>query len=427
MRIRDQLEKANAAQFSAYCIIAAFGTYFCMYAFRKPFTAATFEGAIWHGIGFKTILVAAQVSGYTISKFIGIKVISEMPARYRALTILILIAIAEFALLMFALTPVPWNFVWLFINGLPLGMVFGLVLGFLEGRKVTEALSAGLCASFIVSSGTVKSVGHSLIHDYQVNEYWMPFVTGLIFVVPLLIFVWLLSQIPPPSTADEELRTRRKPMYRHDRRAFFRRHAVGLTGLIAIYILLTIVRSIRDDFAVEIWRDMGVSDKPEVFATSEAWVAIGVVLINGSIILIKNNRTAFPVNDGVAWCGFCNRSICNRGFSLRSAVTDVVYDHSGTWHVYTLRCVPHVNIRANAGRIQGSGDDRLFDVLGRCNRISGLRGNHGFEKLCSHGGGFFATTDMGVDRSIRDIHSNHNFADVLLSSTIAESDGCSCR
>ena len=36
--------------------------------------------------------------------------------------------------------------VWLFVNGLPLGMVFGLVIGFLEGRKVTEALSAGpLC------------------------------------------------------------------------------------------------------------------------------------------------------------------------------------------------------------------------------------------------------------------------------------------
>ena len=47
----------------------------------------------------------------------------------------------------------------MFINGLPLGMVFGLVMAYLEGRRQTEMLAAVLCASFIVSSGFVKSVG----------------------------------------------------------------------------------------------------------------------------------------------------------------------------------------------------------------------------------------------------------------------------
>jgi Family of unknown function (DUF5690) len=36
-------------------------------------------------------------------------------------------------------------------------MVFGLILGFLEGRRHTEALTAGLCASFILADGTSKS------------------------------------------------------------------------------------------------------------------------------------------------------------------------------------------------------------------------------------------------------------------------------
>ena len=275
-----------------------------MYAFRKPFTAGTFEDQVWLGIGFKTILVSAQVTGYTISKFIGIKVISEMPARYRAVSILVLIGVAELALLLFALTPVPWNFLWLFVNGLPLGMVFGLVLGFLEGRKVTEALSAGLAASFIVSSGFVKSVGRSLIQEYEVSEYWMPFITGLIFVVPLLFFVWLLSQIPPPSEEDEKLRTKRSPMSGKQRRDFFRRHSVGLTALLIIYILLTVVRSIRDDFAVEIWQGLGVDDEPTVFARSEFWVMIGVTVINGLVILIKNNQVAFFTGLGLLVLGF---------------------------------------------------------------------------------------------------------------------------
>jgi len=302
--IRRWLADANPVLFSTYCIVAAFGTYFCMYAFRKPFTAATYEDAVWLGIGFKTILVASQVAGYTLSKFIGIKVVSEMSSRYRAVSILGLIGVAEIALLLFAATPAPWNFVWLFVNGLPLGMVFGLVLRFLEGRRVTEALSAGLCASFILASGFVKSTGRSLIQDYSVDQYWMPFFTGLIFVLPLLIFVWMLSQIPPPTSLDEAHRTKRVPMFREQRRAFLRKHALGLVGLFSIYVLLTIVRSLRDDFGVEIWRDLGVDDEPTVFARSEFWVMLGVVFVNGMIILVRNNRNAFLLSIGLLCSGF---------------------------------------------------------------------------------------------------------------------------
>ena len=303
-RLSGFLEKAGPTTFSAYCIVAAFGTYFCMYAFRKPFTAATYDDTVWLGIGFKTILVSAQVAGYTLSKFIGIKVVSEMPAGRRAVTILLLLAIAEFALLLFAVTPVPWNFIWLFVNGLPLGMVFGLVLGFLEGRKVTEALSAGLCASFIVSSGFVKSVGRSLIQDFGVDPFWMPALVGLLFVAPAVFFVFLLSRIPPPSSDDEQMRTKREPMNAADRRAFFRRHAFGLCGLLSIYVLLTVVRSLRDDFAVEIWQELGVSDTPSIYARSEFFVMLGVIAVNGLAILVKNNRLALLSSIGLLSIGF---------------------------------------------------------------------------------------------------------------------------
>lgn len=302
--ITKRLAEASPMVFSTYCIFAAFGTYFCMYAFRKPFTAAKYEDEFWLGIGFKTILIASQVTGYTFSKFIGIKVVSEMPPKYRAVSIIVLIAIAEAALLLFAITPVPWNFIWLFVNGLPLGMVFGLVIGFLEGRKFTEALSAGLCASFILASGFVKSVGQSLIQDYEVDQFWMPFFTGLIFVVPLVICVWLLSQIPPPTIEDELLRSARKPMNREARFSLFKRHRIGLIALLSIYIMLTVVRSIRDDFAVEIWQELGVSDEPEVFTRSEFWVMVCVILTNGLAFKIKNNQVAFISTLSLLCVGF---------------------------------------------------------------------------------------------------------------------------
>jgi hypothetical protein len=276
----------------AWCVAAAFGTYFCMYAFRKPFTAAEYAGYELWGWELKTVLVATQVLGYTISKFIGIKVIAEMPAGRRAVAILGLIGAAELALLLFAVVPPPYNAVCLFLNGLPLGMVFGLVLGFLEGRRVSEALNAGLCASFILADGVTKSVGAYLL-AWGISQFWMPFVAGLIFVPPLALGVWMLTRIPPPDKADIAQRSERVPMSGHDRARFFARYAGGLILLVSLYLLVTILRSLRADFAPEIWRGFGTPRQPAVFAQSELLVAFGVILINGLSVLILDNRRAF--------------------------------------------------------------------------------------------------------------------------------------
>src|SRR5271156_4626552 len=140
-----------------------FGAYFAMYAFRKPFTVASFEGVAPVIVHYKIALVISQLFGYALAKLLGIKVISETPPHRRAVSILGLIGAAELALVLFALIPAPWNIACLFANGLALGMIWGLVFGFLEGRRLSELLGAMLCASFIVSSGVVKSAGESVI------------------------------------------------------------------------------------------------------------------------------------------------------------------------------------------------------------------------------------------------------------------------
>src|SRR5215471_150375 len=180
---------SNRLGLSILTVVAAFGSYFCMYGFRKPFTAAGYEEFTLMGLSYKSVLVTAQALGYTLSKFIGIRVISEMPPARRSRAIILLIGIAQAALLLFAFVPAPWNFICLFVNGLPLGMVFGLVLGFLEGRRLTEALTAGLCTSFIIADGVTKSVGSYLLTDeIGVSKEWMPFTAGLLFTPPLLLF-----------------------------------------------------------------------------------------------------------------------------------------------------------------------------------------------------------------------------------------------
>ena len=282
--------------------VAAFCTYFCVYAFRKPFTAGTFEGQELYGFALKAILVIAQLLGYMSSKFIGIRVISETRREYRAAAIIALVLASEAALLGFEFVPTVLKPLMLFLNGLPLGLTFGLVLAYLEGRAQTEALSAALCASFIASSGVVKSVGRWLIQDFGISEYRMPFVTGLIFLLPLLASVWLLQATPPPNDADRQLRRDRNVMDRATRRQFVSAYWPGLALLVFVYSALTVIRTIRDDFGVEIWRDMGVSQTPAVFAQAEIIVAVCVTLLNALGIWIRNNQLAIRITTAMM-CG----------------------------------------------------------------------------------------------------------------------------
>ncbi|QDV27805.1 DUF5690 family protein [Aureliella helgolandensis] len=283
--------------------IAAFGTYFCMYAFRKPFTVIDYDALTAWGWEYKTVAVAAQVIGYMISKFLGIKILSEMPAKRRAIGILILIAFAELALVGFGFVPAPYNIVCLFLNGLPLGMVFGLVLGFLEGRKQTEALAAILCTSFILADGVTKSVGKALL-EAGVPPFWMPSAAGALFLLPLLVFVWMLQQIPLPDEADKQARSERLPLTSQERRAFFMRHAWGLTPLLMMFLLVTVLRSIRSDFAPQIWESLGVTTTPEIFSYSEIWVGLAVTLANGAAALVSDNYRGFKLALATCTAGF---------------------------------------------------------------------------------------------------------------------------
>lgn len=282
--------RASAA--AAWAIAAAFGAYFCMYAFRKPFTAAKYEGLTLGRFDYKVVLVTAQVLGYTISKFVGIKVIAEMPPSKRAVGILVLIAIAQAALIGFGAVRPPYNAAFLFLNGLPLGMVFGLVLGFLEGRRMTEMLTAGLCASFILADGVVKSVGAELL-ELGVPTFWMPAAAGAVFTPPLVLSVWMLSRIEPPSARDVASRSERTPINRHERILWLRRYWPGLLCLVGSYLLITIMRSVRSDFAPEIWKSLGVDGEPAKFTVSETWVALGVMGSSALLVLLRNNRAAF--------------------------------------------------------------------------------------------------------------------------------------
>jgi len=304
--IHAWLDRTHPVIFAVFAGSAAFITYFAMYAFRKPFTAGVYEGLTAFGFDYKIMAITAQVAGYTISKFAGIQVVSEMNPPRRIGAILLLIGVAWLALLGFGAVPAPWNLVFLALNGLPLGMIWGIVFSFLEGRRFTEMLGAIMAASFIVASGAVKAVGLSLVQTAGIAEFWMPFVAGALFVPMLLTGVFMLRTLPMPTERDVEARTRRIPMDAAARRTFFLMFSGGIVLTVIIYIALTVFRDIRDNFAVELWAALGYADQPAVLALAEIPIAVSVLILIGAMSYVRSNRTAFYMNYGIiAAAGVC--------------------------------------------------------------------------------------------------------------------------
>jgi MFS family permease len=278
--------------FLLHASLAAFGTYFCMYAFRKPFSVATFEGLSFIGVDYKILLVIAQVLGYALSKFVGIKVISELKPNRRLLYLISLIVLAEISLLLFAWVPAPYNIPFMFLNGFPLGMIWGIVFSYIEGRRFTDILGVVLSASFIVSSGVVKSVGLFVMNSWGVSEFWMPSVTGALFFVPLLICSFLLQRVPSPTPEDIANRTERIPMTATDRKNLVKRFIFPLLIIVLFYTFLTAFRDFRDNFARELWDSIGYQGDASVYSTSEIIIAVVVLLIIGTIFYVKDNFKA---------------------------------------------------------------------------------------------------------------------------------------
>ena len=248
------------------------------------------------GVSYKVWLVTFQAVGYALAKFIGIKVISELQARSRAGGILLMVGLGGISWLFFGLVPAPYNIIFLFTNGLPLGLVWGMVFGYLEGRRTTEVLGATLSVSFIFSSGICRSVGSWLINSWSVSEFWMPFVACCIFIVPLLLFLALLDKVPPPSEEDQRMRTRREPMGKERRIEFIRTYLPGIILFVTGYLLLTTFRDFRENFSAEVWKSLRYDQIPSIYTRTEVPVSIVVLIIMGSIMFIRNNMIAFMIN-----------------------------------------------------------------------------------------------------------------------------------
>jgi MFS family permease len=238
------------------------------------------------------LLVVAQMIGYALSKFTGIKVVSEAKPGARIVMIVALHAVAWLGLLMLAVLPPELALVGMFFNGLPLGMIWGLVFSFLEGRRVTEFLGLGLSVSFIFASGWVKSVGGMVMKSWGAAELWMPAVTAALFVPPMALCLWVMSQLPPPDERDIAERTKREPMDGAARRRLLRELGVPLGLLVALYVVLSVYRDLRDSFMADVLKELGQGVPSGIFAQVESFAGVGVMVALAGLWFIRDHWRA---------------------------------------------------------------------------------------------------------------------------------------
>ena len=283
--------------------ITAFLTYASVYAFRKPFTVARFEGKMFWGVSYQTLLIISQVAGYMLSKFSGIRFIAELKRFGRWKAALSLVIASWGALFFFAITPAPFGMIWLLLNGYFLGFLWGIVFSYVEGRKSTDLIGAVMAVSFIFSGGFTRSAGAWVMSEWHISEYWMPFMTGLLFIIPFIAFLLMMEKIPQPDPDDIAERSVREPMNAPARKKFIREFSLGLLIVVLVYVLLTVMRDIRDNYMANMWQELGYAGDKKVYTQTETITSLIVLLIMSSLVVIRRNIFAFRMVHFVIFCG----------------------------------------------------------------------------------------------------------------------------
>lgn len=272
---------------------AALLSYSLVYALRKPYTAATFDELEVFGMDYKVIVTIAQILGYVISKFIGIKLISELKRENRMKFILLSIITAEASLILFGLLPAPYNIGAMFLNGLSLGCMWGIIFSFIEGRKMTDILASLLGVSMVISSGTAKSAGLFVMNTLNVNEFWMPALIGAVALPILAALGYILNRLPQPTAEDIALKSKRETLNGKQRWELFRNFMPFLTLIFIANVVLVILRDIKEDFLVNI---IDVSNYSSwMFAQVDSVVTVIILIIFGLMVFVKNNLKALSV------------------------------------------------------------------------------------------------------------------------------------
>ncbi|MBN2196552.1 MAG: hypothetical protein JW751_27315 [Polyangiaceae bacterium] len=276
------------------------------FALREPFLAASLGGELsFFGaphIGIHRACIIAQSLGLLLSQLLGATAVVELDPGRRVPALGIVLGLGELALVVLALAPPTLAPVCLLVNGLALGLVWGLAFSFLEGRRVSDGLGAAAAAGYLLAGGVMRSVGDALLSS-GVPGLWVPAAAGALAAVPLAGALWMLSQFPPPDRQDEAERLFRAPMSRAMRWQFLRASALGLGLLLVAHASLSGYRELRARITLDLWGLSGCPDAPNVLTPVELPVAVAAVVAVGILMVVRDQHRALVAIHGLILLG----------------------------------------------------------------------------------------------------------------------------
>lgn len=258
-----------------------------MYAIRKSFSGFIYDYYLL-GINIKSWMIISQLLGYTISKFIGIKLVGGLNRDRRQIQLLILLGTALLPL--FAMTFLPiWTWpILMFFNGIPLGIVWGIVFSYVEGRNLTELIGSILACTFVFSSGFVKYITIYIYQKFHFSELKSICIVSLTAFILAGLFSYLLRYIPNPDAEEIIRNSERKPLNKEERKALIQQNLYILVPAISIYAIFTFLRDFRDNFTSEILNSSGKLD-PSKIANYETTVTVFLIFTIPLISRIKKH------------------------------------------------------------------------------------------------------------------------------------------
>ncbi len=350
----------------------AFCVYTCMYAIRKPFTALVYNETIW-GYGVKSWMVITQLIGYTFSKFAGIKWLGELKSNHRQKTLVLILLTASIPLLLLPLSNYRYWPLWMFFNGFPLGLIWGIVFSYVEGRDLTEFIGAILACTFIFSSGFVKSIAVFLQNNHIKIEL-IPFTIAIFAFIPAIILSFLLEKMPTPSTEEIQKNAHRTTLTKTERKQLIQKYLGFITAIILLYGFLTLIRDVRDNFGAEIMLGLKIYNAKSI-AEIETLVTVFMLLCIPFICKIKNHLNAIKITLLVTGIGgiFCIGSTILFQNQLINGIGLLLLSGSGVYLGYIL-----INI----------------SVMNRLIGFNGTAGNSGFLVYMADSAGYLCSLSI---------------------------------
>lgn len=316
MNSEQQTKNSSRKRLSDFLFIlwaggAALLSYSLVYALRKPYTAATFEDVEFFGMDYKVVVTISQIVGYVISKFVGIKLISELKRENRLRFILVSIVMAELSLILFGQLSAPYNIAAMFLNGLSLGCMWGVIFSFIEGRRMTDILASLLGVSMVISSGAAKSAGLYVMNNLHVSEFWMPALIGAVALPLLALLGYALNRLPQPTQRDIAMKSERATLNGKQRWELFKNFMPFLMMLFVANIAIVVLRDIKEDFLVKI---IDVSEySPWLFAKVDSVVTLIILVTFGLMVFVKNNLKVLSILFGLIITGMIVMSVVSFG------------------------------------------------------------------------------------------------------------------